>query len=88
MNFAIALLSYWCLTVFRRPMGWPDVWATPGGAMTSKSDRDYYLARIAAEQEAAESAISDWVRAVHLELADKYRERLAAKHGGPPPVND
>ena len=56
--------------------------------MTSKSDRDYYLARIAAEQAAAESAASEWVRAVHLELADKYRERLAAKHGGPPPVND
>jgi hypothetical protein len=56
--------------------------------MTRKSDRDYYLARIAAERAAAEAATSDWVRAVHLELADKYQERLAAEHGGPPPAND
>jgi hypothetical protein len=56
--------------------------------MTKKSDRDYYRARIAAEQAAAEAATSDWVRAVHLELVDKYQERLAAQHGGPPPAND
>jgi hypothetical protein len=56
--------------------------------MTRKSDRDYYLSRIAAERSAADAATSDWVRAVHLELADKYQERLAAEHGGPPPAND
>ena len=63
-------------------------WATLGWAMTKKSDRDYYLARIAAERAAAEAAASDWVRTVHLELAEKYQERLAAEHGGPPPAND
>jgi hypothetical protein len=56
--------------------------------MTRKSDRDYYLARLASERAAAEAATSDWVRAVHLELVDKYQELLAAEHGGPPPAND
>ena len=56
--------------------------------MTKKSDRDYYLARIAAERRAAEAAQSDWVRAVHLELADNYERLIAgAPHPGAP-AND
>ena len=42
----------------------------------SKPDRDYYLARIAAEREAAERATSDEARSVHLQLIDGYQELL------------
>jgi hypothetical protein len=56
--------------------------------MTKMSDRDYYLARIAAERAAAAAAQSDWVRSVHLELAGKYEERLAAERGESDPAND
>lgn len=59
-----------------------------GGVMTKKSDRDYYLARIAAERRAAEAAQSDWVRAVHLELADNYERLIAGDPHPGAPAND
>lgn len=43
----------------------------------SKSDRDYYLARITAEREAAEAATNDAARRAHLQLVEKYEQRLS-----------
>ncbi len=43
----------------------------------SKRDRDYYLARLAAEREAAERATDDYVRQVHLKLAEEYDQRVS-----------
>jgi hypothetical protein len=45
--------------------------------MTSDLDRDYYLARINAEREAAERATNDSARAAHLQLANHYQQLLA-----------
>ena len=56
--------------------------------MTKKSDRDYYLARIAAERAAAETAKSDWVRAVHLDLAAKYERLIDSDPHPGAPAND
>jgi hypothetical protein len=42
----------------------------------SKPDRDYYLARIAAERAAAERATNEDARQVHLQLIDEYQELL------------
>jgi hypothetical protein len=52
------------------------------GRAVSKRDRDYYLARISAEREAAERATSEAARAAHLELAEQYQERLEARDRG------
>ena len=38
----------------------------------SEIDRDYYLARLNAEREAAAAATSDVARAAHAALADQY----------------
>ena len=59
-----------------------------GGAVSKKSDRDYYLARIAAERAMAEAATSDWVRAVHLELAENYERLIAGDPHPGAPAND
>jgi hypothetical protein len=56
--------------------------------MTRKSDRDYYLARIAAERAAAEAATSDWVRAVHLSLLERYEAHLASENAASPTRED
>jgi len=50
----------------------------------SNKDRDYYLARIAAEREAAERAADEHVRRVHLQLADQYEQRLNGGSGEEP----
>ena len=51
----------------------------------SQRDREYYLARIAAEREAAERAISDEARSVHLALAEHYQELLDGRPPQEPP---
>jgi hypothetical protein len=42
-------------------------------------DREYYLARINVEREAAERATTDKARTAHLELADQYDRLLAGR---------
>ena len=56
--------------------------------MTKSSDRDYYLARISAEREAAERATSEDARRVHLRLADEYEQRLNERPKEPPASED
>lgn len=41
----------------------------------NQTERDYYLARIAAERAAAEQAANDEARTIHLSLAEEY-ERI------------
>ena len=55
-----------------------------GVGSVSNKDRDYYLARIAAEREAAERAADEHVRRVHLQLADQYEQRLNGGSGEEP----
>ncbi len=43
----------------------------------SKRDREYYLARITAEREAAERATNEAARRVHLQLIEQYESRLS-----------
>lgn len=43
----------------------------------SKRDRDYYLARITAEREAANRATTEAARRAHLELIEQYERRLS-----------
>jgi hypothetical protein len=45
----------------------------------SKRDQEYYLARIAAEREAAERATSEEARRVHLRLAEQYQKRVEGR---------
>lgn len=45
----------------------------------SKRDKEYFLARIAAEREAAERATSEEARRVHLDLAELYEEQMAGR---------
>ena len=47
------------------------------------TDREYYLARISAEREAAEKATSEDARRVHLRLADEYQEILDGRRERP-----
>ena len=55
----------------------------------SKPDRDYYLARIAAERAAAERATNEDARQVHLQLIDEYQELLDGHdRKAPPSVED
>jgi len=64
----------------------PQLVALPcpgGGTMTKGSDREYYLARISAEREAAERATSEDVRRVHLKLAEEYQEILDGRREQP-----
>ena len=51
----------------------------------AQRDREYYLARIAAEREAAERAINEEARSVHLRLAEEYQEMLDSGHRPEPP---
>lgn len=51
--------------------------------MMKGSDREYYLARISAEREAAALATSDDVRRVHLKLAEEYQEILDGRRERP-----
>ena len=46
--------------------------------MTSKPDSVYYAERLEAELKAVDSATNDAVRRAHQELADHYRQQLAA----------
>lgn len=39
-------------------------------------DQDYYRRRIAEEQSAAQQAASDDARAVHVDLAERYSDKL------------
>ena len=59
-----------------------------GVGAVSKKDRDYYLARISAEREAAERATSEAARAAHLQLAAQYEERLNRHNLGKPEGDD
>lgn len=55
----------------------------------SKRDQEYYLARIAAEREAAERATSEEARKVHLRLADQYQDLIDGRPiEGPPDIED
>jgi hypothetical protein len=45
--------------------------------LSKASDRDYYLARIAAERQAAESATNEAAREAHLQLAERYEQRVS-----------
>lgn len=49
----------------------------------SEIDRDYYLARLRAEREAAATATSEVARAAHSALADEYANLL---EGGRPEI--
>ena len=51
--------------------------------MTDQPTQDYYLARIAAERAAAESAASDDARRVHLKLAEEYQRIVDGKQPRP-----
>lgn len=51
----------------------------------SKRDREYYLARISAEREAAERATNEAARAAHLQLAEQYQEWLEGRGTGETP---
>jgi hypothetical protein len=42
----------------------------------SKRDREYYLARITAEREAAERATNEAARKAHLQLIEQYERRV------------
>ncbi|HEX8841407.1 MAG TPA: hypothetical protein VF757_03820 [Sphingomicrobium sp.] len=39
----------------------------------TQAEREYYLARIAAERAAAEQASNDRARTIHLDLAEQYQ---------------
>jgi len=54
----------------------------------SKRDQEYYLARIAAEREAAKRATSDAARRAHLQLADRYEQRMAGRPPEEPPADE
>jgi len=45
----------------------------------SNRDRDYYLARITAERDAAERATNESARKVHLQLIEQYERRLSSR---------
>jgi hypothetical protein len=45
----------------------------------SKIDRDYYLARIGAERQAAQRATNEAARSAHLQLAEEYEQRLTGR---------
>ncbi|NUR45510.1 MAG: hypothetical protein HOP91_05060 [Sphingomonas sp.] len=53
--------------------------------MTIQPEQEYYLARIAAERTAAEQAVTDKARTVHLQLADHYQRILDGKQEPPSP---
>ena len=42
----------------------------------NQAERDYYLARIAAERAAAEQAANEEARTIHLSLAEGYQRIL------------
>jgi hypothetical protein len=42
-------------------------------------DREYYLARITAERDAAERATNEAARKVHLQLIEQYERRLSSR---------
>jgi hypothetical protein len=55
----------------------------------SRRDREYYLARIAAEREAAKRATSDEARRSHLQLAERYQGMIDGRgRKDPPSVGD
>ena len=55
------------------------------GCGMSKRDQEYYLARIAAEREAAERATSDEARRAHLKLAEQYQDMVEGRGRKEPP---
>ena len=51
----------------------------------SKRDREYYLARITAEHEAAKQAKNEAARRAHLQLIEQYERRLTGPASERPP---
>jgi hypothetical protein len=49
----------------------------------NQAEREYYLARIAAERAAAEQAKNEQARTIHLALAEEY-QRIVEGHEPPP----
>ena len=49
----------------------------------SRKDREYYLARIDSEREAAERATNEDAWRAHLKLAENYAERVAGSGRSP-----
>jgi hypothetical protein len=45
----------------------------------TQAEREYYLARIAAERCAAEKAGNDQARTIHLDLAEQYQRIVDGK---------
>jgi hypothetical protein len=62
------------------------VWGV--GQVPTKSDREYYLVRISAEREAAERATTEVARRAHLQLAEKYEQRLSSSAPQGPPEEE
>lgn len=58
------------------------------GYVMSKRDKAYFLARIAAEREAAEGATSEEARRVHLQLAERYEKQMAGRGLKEPPSGE
>lgn len=58
------------------------------GRVMSKQDKEYFLARSAAEREAAERATSEEARRVHLQLAERYEEQMAGRGPKEPPFEE
>jgi hypothetical protein len=48
----------------------------------SNRDREYYLARITAERDAAERATTEAARKVHLQLIEQYERRISSWTAG------
>ena len=53
--------------------------------MTIHPEHEYYLARIAAEREAAERAGTEEARRAHLELVEQYQRILDGRQESPTP---
>ena len=48
------------------------------GFVMSTADRDYYRQRVAEETSAAERASCEEIRGIHLEMRERYLQRLAS----------
>ena len=52
----------------------------------NQAERDYYLARIAAERTAAEQAANEQARTIHLTLAEQYQKIVDGERAPPRPA--
>jgi hypothetical protein len=52
----------------------------------NQAEREYYLARIAAERAAAEEAKNDQARSIHLALAEEYQRIVEGREPPPTPA--